>query len=216
MIMKHPSLKPNPIRTLSSGAVLFLLMACASNQYKYVPAEHQKEGKRSAEAVYSEPSNESTGKVRVEAKGITELEQQGNHEKIPALHVRMAISNNKEKQNWYIYPKDQFISFPNQGPSYPILIRAGGKETSQVEIKPTELKTIELYFPLPGRAESESEIPEFDFHWRLKAGQSEVKEVTLFDRITLPIRVASNYPYGYDYPFGWESAGWGGSYFMYP
>lgn len=202
-------------RKISVLAVFIsVLSGCSSPEYRYLPEEHQASqfgpGKR--EAVYPEPANVPDGKVRITSMGIVDVKSKQDSKTFSALHLRMSITNQSTTEQWTLNTLDQFVSFPNDGQSKPIVMDPS--QTTVVDVGPGDLKTLDYYFPLPNEKMSAENLAEFDFHWQLEAGSKPVQETTSFNRIQVQEHYASAYygpyydPWFYPYPYwGWGS-GW--------
>jgi hypothetical protein len=162
-----------------------MMAACASTEYRYLPAEHlAPDGK--GQAVYVEPPGMPSGKMRILSWGIVDIKPQDDQKTFPALHLRISISNQSKDQEWAVNAQDQSVSFPNQGQSRPIVAYSEKTSTSSLVVKPGELRWVDLYFPLPKGAESAKDLSQFDFHWQIYAGNQLIRDTTLFDRAEIP------------------------------
>lgn len=194
-----------------------LLASCATEQYQYVPAERPvNNDRRTNQAIYAEPANSPTGSVRVSSMGVVDIKPPDSPNTVPALHVKVAVSNEHEHGDWVFNAQDQFVALPNQTEVRPLMAKSDTSNSQTIVVQPGQLRSIELFFPLQGLDKSAKTLPEFDFHWQLRAGEQLVKQTTLFDRITIPDAPAVIYPYGpYPYAMGWGPVGWGGVAYPY-
>jgi hypothetical protein len=198
------------------------LSGCSSAEYLYQPEEHQSSqfGTGKNEAVYSEPTNQPKGKVRVASMGLVDIKSKQDSKKFSALRLRISITNQSTSESWTFNTRDQSVSFPNDGQAKPLMMDPS--ESSVVTVGPGELKTLDYYFPLPNEKMSADNLPQFDFHWQLEAGANHVQETTSFNRIEIQERYASayygpTYPYYYDpwfYPGPYWGPGWHGGGFV--
>ncbi len=183
----------------------FLSAGCATEEFRYVPTEHQTPiSQRKDEAVYAAPADAPTATIRIVSLGITDLKDPLDSASAKTLHLRMSVSNKKDAGNWTFSAQDQSVSFPDQPLVQPLTVKSGTQETPQFTIKPEELRSIDLYFPLPKEVASAQDLPEFDFHWQLKSGARTVRETTLFDRVRNPEAPAYPYAYGWGAPWNWD------------
>ena len=122
----------------------------------------------------------------------------------------MVISVLSNSPMWSFEASEQQISFPNEIASQAIIINSDANSLPHMEIRPKELKTIDLYFRLPVSETSEKTLPAFDFHWQLHAGSVLVRESTSFERIATPRHYLREvYPYEpYPYDVGWGPYWW--------
>ena len=199
---------------LGIGCAPAFLWGCASEEFRYIPATHQApDGRRiHGEAIYLEPGGHPDGNVRVVSMGIVDVKNKTTSKSFPALHMRMSVSNNSKKDIWRIEAEDQRVSFPNKGQTSPVFVNSEVITVPRIEVKPGELRSLDLYYPLPSAEQSEKDLPEFDFRWRLAAGDQLIEENTPFDRTPIPERPMIVYPYAPypPYALGWGPVWWGG------
>jgi hypothetical protein len=209
MAVRPPFLLPAAI---ACGCAI--LTGCASEEYRYIPAERtDQSGRHLSEAVYAEPSGAAKGRVRVVSMGVVDVKPSSlaGAKEFPALHLRLAVTNLNDRAEWKVNPRDQFVAFPNQAQVRALPTNAVQGGNAVLNVRPGELRTVDLYFPLPVSQESAKDIPEFDFHWQLQAGNQPVRETTLFDRVAAPPSPVVVYPYDpYPYPLSWGPAWWWG------
>jgi hypothetical protein len=204
---------PSAVTKLLLFFILFgasVLTSCASQQYRYVPANKQPDYVRThGEAFYKVPPEKPMGSVRVRSMGIVKIQPKEDTAEVPCLHIRMSISNQTASQPWTINAQDQHVSFPNEKPTPPVFVNSDSQGLPELQITPKQLRVIDLFFQLPKTQESAKDLPEFDFGWRIMAGPQEIKDTTPFDRIPVPDNPVVLYPYAPPYPLGWGSYWWG-------
>lgn len=182
------------------------LGACASDSYRYIPATHQSTTYK--DAIYSIPSDNPSGTVRVQFVGIEDLQPKGGQQKVKAMHLKLLASNQSKVGNWQINPLGTFISFSNGTTAAPL-------ETTpdNLIVQPGQLSGMDFYFALPPGLDGAKDVPAFDFHWTVMAVDQNVAQTTPFDRIELSTQYAAYDPYwdGPYYPgfsvgtgFGWN------------
>jgi hypothetical protein len=183
-------------------AAAFCAVACATESYHYVPADHRASTAR--EAIYNEPPDAPSGTVRVQFAGIGDYQARKNGPKTKALHLKLIASNNAQAGNWTLNGSDAFVSFPDG-----IRTSLLAATPSSLNVPPGGLLGMDLYFPLPEKTKSNSnsadEIAEFDFHWQAFVADRLISETTAFDRVRVPRYYASAAPYGDGwgyYPYG--------------
>jgi hypothetical protein len=178
------------------------LAGCATEEFKYVPAERQDlSSHHRDEALYNVPAEAPIGSIRILSQGIEDVKPISGGNSVPALHINVAISDKSATENWVFDPAVQAISFPNQAQVHPILAVTQPPGNPAIEVRPQELRTVDLYFPLPQGVNSTQQLPKFDYHWQVQAGSSLVRNTTMFDRVRKP---ETYYAYGYPYdPFYW-------------
>jgi len=196
--------------TVSSTLVVVIgslaLGACATQDYRYVPADHRSTTLR--EAIYSVPADNPSGTVRVQFIGIEDLKAQGDQPETSVVHLRLLASNHSKAGNWQISPLGAFVSYSNGTTASPVETRP-----ENLVVQPGQLSGMDLYFQLPSGVKGPKDIPAFDFHWNVMAGDQRVAQATPFDRIEVSTQYASYNPYwdGPYYPgfsvgtgFGWN------------
>jgi hypothetical protein len=206
-------MKTQPKIAVGGLLLASVFSSCSSAEYRYEPTEHQasQNGLGKDEALYQEPTNQPDGKVKIVSMGVVDIRSKKDSNTFPAIHLRMAVTNDSRDDQWTLNSLDQFVSFPNAGEAKAIPMNSDSG--TLVAVQPGGLKTLDFYFPLPDNERSIGNIPQFDFHWRLQAGASPVQETTSFDRVQVEERYASAYPYGYGYYDPWfypgPYYGWG-------
>ena len=197
--------------TVFLAAVLALgLGACASDPYRYVPADHRSTTFK--EAIYSIPADNPSGTVRVQFVGLEDLKPKGpkgnDEAKVSVIHLKIIASNHSKVGNWQVNPQEAFLAFSNGATARPL-------ETlpENLVVQPGQLSGMDFYFQLPPGLKGSKDIPEFDFHWHVTAVDQNVAQTTPFDRIEIPNQYASYNSYwdGPYYPgytasmgFGWN------------
>jgi hypothetical protein len=181
---------------LKFGFILLVFSGCSTAQYKYVPSEHQaaQHGAQSTEAVYSVPANLPDGQVKITSLGLMNLKSKVDSKEFPVIHLRMSITNNCDSGEWTLNTQDQFVAFPNDGQGKALVMDPSA--SSIVQVGPGQLRTVDYFFPLPDKESSPKNLPEFDFHWKIQAGEQLVQQSTSFDRIQIQQPVAMMDPYG--------------------
>ena len=217
----------NQRRKIKGVFVLLAIVAqagCATARFTYLPAgvagKYANEGQR-GRAYYAVPPEAPEGSVRTMYVGIVKLKADGGGPEIPAIAVRMIISNQNGSMPWSVKTRDQTISIPDvDGPLAPTFVESNSEISDLLKVKPGEIRMLNLYYQLPPSASSADEISDFDFHWQVQTTKQLVKETTSFDRIPLPSYYSyysypyyswsypfwPAYPFGYGFGFGWEGA----------
>lgn len=151
------------------------------------------------------------------SSGIVRLKPDKGGDKIDALHVRMVVSNQSSDAPWTVEPQSQSVSFANVGGrTAPLFVQSDASSSSASVVNRGEIRTFDLYYRLPDSKASAETIPEFDFHWQVKAGDRLVTESTSFDRVAVHYDAAPVYPfygsYPYAYPYGGYPFGFGAGF----
>jgi hypothetical protein len=132
--------------------------------------------------------------------GIVKMKPAKDKDEVPVLLLKMIISNQESDATWTVDPQSQFISYPNyDGKIAPVYAQSDMAMSPTLVINRGEMRTLNLYFRLPENRKSESEIPEFDFRWQVRAGDRPVEVTTSFDRITIEPYAVGPWPYYYPY-----------------
>jgi hypothetical protein len=200
------------------GLLLFisiLLSACASTpHYRYLATgpDGKVADQHTGEVFYPEPPKSPQGNVRLRSTGLVDLRPKGESQRTPALHVRVTLKNSSAAGVlWRLDGREQSALYPNHGEVDPIYVNSDANGTPELIANPGEMRTADLFFPLPEKVTSAKDIPEFDLNWRVHIGDEVVKESTTFQRSEAPPPPQTVYPYG-GYYNPWEP--WGVGYGM--
>jgi hypothetical protein len=197
------------VRYLAVVLVLLAAIGCAEDRYFYVPsALEERVDQQSGAAYYPVPANTPKGNARVQSMGIVDLEARDSGRKTTALHLRLSVSN-QDQVPWSVNVQEQIVNFPNQGGAEPILANSDSNRLPVITVQPHELRTVDLYYPLPPGAKDAGQIPEFDFRWQVHVGHELVARTTGFARWKMPDYYAYPYPYDPYWSFGWGGWWWG-------
>ena len=197
-------------RHLAVAVVLSAVLGCAEDRYFYMPsALENRVDQQSGSALYPLPENPPKGNARVQSMGIVDLKPKNGGDSLASLHIRLTISN-QDQTPWTLSVRDQSVVFPNRGSSAPVLASVESEELAAITILPHELRSVDLYFPMPPGLREADKLPEFDFHWQVHAGGTLVARTTSFTRWQVPDLYAA-YPYPYDpyWAMGWGGWWWG-------
>lgn len=171
-------------------------LGCATKQYQYIADNKGLEQFTSNEgATYSIPSDEvKKGELKVMAYGVTHLTPNRDLSNVPAMHIRMIVTNNSAHHSWVLNPTDQLLEIPPKGASEPAYIDEDGKlsESTRITIHPGKKKVVDLYYPLTGDTTDPTKIPHFSILWRIHANDKVVNNVATFERFSTsqPLKTA--------------------------
>ena len=209
--MSHLSTLTTLTPLIAAALLGACITGCSSARFRYVPAQHQAPGRQKTLAIYPDPAGPQSGVVRVSSLGIVTLRPKSDSKDFPALHVRLSVSN-QTQQSWLLNSEDQRVSFPNHGQTQPVFVNSDTEGLPHLKIGPGELRTLDLYFPLPQAVSEAKDLPEFDFYWSFVAGAKQVAQMTPFERQPIPERPPVVYPYlpGPYLSFGWGRRWWYG------
>jgi hypothetical protein len=181
-------------RTLSVSALFIAAFGCSSAGYNYkpAPAASMKVGEigEKTSAIYEVGKNEGT--INIVSFGPVELNGPGMPG-IRTMKMRVIVKNEVQSADpnkvWVLNTGQQWISFPDHGSSQPAYINTDNQtklgDLPMVKILPGQSKVVDLYYPLPRRFQTASEIPKFSFQWKLHAGSVATGFTTVFDRFLL-------------------------------
>jgi hypothetical protein len=150
------------------------------------------------------PQERPNGSVQVLSEGIHHVATADG--KIPALQVKMIVSNDGDATPWRVDPTKQLADIPGQGATPPIYVSHDA--TAAVEIPQHTKRTIHLYYALPPGVTNTSKVKQFDLIWSIDTPDRTVSSRITFDR-TYPY-TNDYYAYGYGYGYGYGPWwGWG-------
>jgi hypothetical protein len=193
---------PRPISCscLALAAAAFAA-GCGAADYVYVPENASVHIDGLPAAKTDIPPERPMGEVRVATLGVTELEN--GPSRIPALHVRMVVSNDSDPQPWVVDTRRQLLEIAGQGQSRAAFVNVDAQTVPIISVNQRERRTIDLYFPLPATGAA----VRFDLLWEVQTGLRVIADRTTFERVE-----ETDYYgyYGTDVVFvsGW-GPGWG-------
>lgn len=164
-------------------SLLGLVAGCAGETYLFEPAEQATatiEGYSAAR--YTIPPEAPRGDVRIASFGVHDIEQAGG-EDVPAIHVRLVISNDSGAGPWSVDTRRVHMEVRGKGDIGAPLVSTDGQGLPVVDVAPGRQRVIDLFYPLPDGMEGASDVPAFDLLWVVKTDTREVAERTPFERI---------------------------------
>lgn len=184
---------------------LFTLVAtsaCSSapkeNEVVFEPTRNQAQapdGKH--EAVYNLPvPTDAKGTVRLESEGVEDIRAKESEQKVPSLHLKMIVNNEKDAQPWMLDARNQQVSLQGGTTLTPTLVNTKGESLPMIEVEPGETQDIDLYYALPEKFKNATEIPGFTARWEVQTENRTVAEATPFDQISPNLGSRSVYPFG--------------------
>jgi hypothetical protein len=180
-------------------AVLALVAFCACGEprYVYTPETANAALANRPASRTPIPQESPQGAVQVASYGFSRLQD------LPALHVRMIVSNDGDPTPWLIDTREQYVSIPGEGRSRAAYVSSDVQNLPIVQIPQHERRTFDFYFPLPSTVHRASDLPRFDVQWQIATPSRLVASSTAFDRIEQPEESASG-PYWAGYaPYWW-------------
>lgn len=190
-----------------------LLAACSTQQYRYVasaePGDDASQSSGRAELTFPAAG----GKVQVSSMGVVEVEPSRGARRVPAIHLRLTLSNEGGQNPWEVDTRDQKVSFPSGGQVSPAFVNSDAS-LPKLTIPAGEMRFLDLYFALPQGETTAKDLPSFTFRWRIVAGGQPAEQSTIFTRHEVspgPVVVSPYDPY--PYAPGWGPYWWGGAYY---
>jgi hypothetical protein len=153
------------------------------------------------------PQERPTGAIEVTSYGITDLDRDGT--KIPALHVRAALSNDGDDTPWTLDTTQQLVEISGEGQSRAMFVNSDIGTLPNVTIGKHERRVIDFYFPLPDTIRKESQLPRFELLWQVNTPERTVASRTAFERVEKQPEVA------YTETVGWPLWAGYGPYWWY-
>jgi len=190
--------------------VVVAAIGCGGPEYVYTPEASNATVGGMPAARTSIPPERPQGGVDVVSYGTTQLHQ-GNAD-IPALHVRMTITNDGDAVAWAVDTREQLVDLPGEGRSSPIYVASDVPGLPVVSVARGQKRVLDLYFPLPATMKKEKHLAKFEVLWQVKTPERVVASRTAFDRVELEPYVDPFYdPFYSPYYAGYGSY-WGGVY----
>ena len=114
---------------------------------------------------------------------MTELQR--DTVKLPALYVRVMVTNDGDDIPWTLDTTQQLIEIPGEGRCRAIFVGSDLGPAPLVAIARHERRVLDFYFPLPDAIGNASQLPRFDVLWQVKTPARTVASRTSFDRIDI-------------------------------
>jgi hypothetical protein len=187
-------------------SVLFVVVAavggCAEQSYVYTPDTPNAVTAGLPAARIAIPPERPQGQVEVASYGITELHPSGAT--VPALHVRMIVTNDGDDQPWRLDTREQYVAIAGEGRSRAMYVNTNVQTLPVVAIPRHARRVLDFYFPLPDTIQSDARLPRCQLQWQVDTAAREVASSTAFDRVE-PEPV-DTYAYGTAWPY-WAGYG---------
>ena len=176
----------NTLRTCGALSALLLAVGCAGTPaYVYSPEAANTQTSQGFPAERTAiPQEAPQGAVEVASYGVTEINPQGT--RIPALHVRMVVTNDGDAVPWHVDTSKQMAEIPGEGRSRALFVNSDVREQPIVTIGQHERHVMDFYFPLPETVRADSTLPRFDMLWQVDTPARQVASRTVFDREAEP------------------------------
>lgn len=167
----------------SSLQVLALagILGCASESYVYTPDSPNTFSAGVPASRTAIPQERPQGTVQVLSYGTADLRTAEGT--MPALHVRMIVTNEGDATPWRLDTTQQVLEIPGVGRSRAMFVNASVQTLPQVTIPRRERRVLDFFFPLPRHMSKESELPQFEFLWSVTTQARQVASRTSFDRM---------------------------------
>jgi hypothetical protein len=134
------------------------------------------------------PQEKPQGAVEVVSYGVTELRRDSL--KIPALHVRMIVTNDGDDTPWTLDTTQQLVALPGEGQSRAMYVNSDVGTLPNVTIAKRERRVLDFYFPLPDTARDPAHLPRFELLWQVNTPVRTVASRTSFERVEQEPEVA--------------------------
>jgi hypothetical protein len=122
------------------------------------------------------PPEAPRGEVRIASSGLTTL-RANDAPDLPAVHVRMEVSNDADHVAWTVDTREQLLAVQGGGTVQPAFANADIDGLPLVQVAPREKRTIDLYYAVP-----DDDVVEFELAWQVATGDRVVGERTAFYR----------------------------------
>lgn len=177
-----------PIYVLTAVGIL----ACGGPSYVYTPESPNEVAAGLPASRTPIPQERPQGAVEVTSYGITKL-QQGDA-RIPALHVRMVVTNDGDDTPWRLDTRQQLVDIPGEGHTPPMYVNGDVSTMPTVAIPRRERRVLDLYYPLPATVRDDAHLPRFELLWQVQTQARTVASRAAFDR-RQEEKQPSPYPY---------------------
>lgn len=205
-------------RTAKTRVIVFVIaliglspvIGCSTPSYRYVasgPSQPKKEEAKD-EASYPVPAQTPEGTVRVRSMGVVDLRRKGEDKRVPSFHVRATLSKTSGVNLWTFNIQEQTLFIPNQSPILPLYANSNSTTLPSFQLKTGDVRSIDLFFPLPQNINSADDVSEFNFKWVIHPDSQILTETTNFQRLQAHEHYPAAYPYD-PYPIGYGSLWWG-------
>ena len=182
-------MKIAPLAIAATGlASLVAFGGCASQQYVYTPETTNAVAAGSPAERTAIPQERPQGTVEVASFGITDLELRGT--RVPALHVRMIVTNDGDDTPWTLDTNQQLLQIPNDGRAAPIYVNSDVRTLPNVTVARQARHVLDLYYQLPDGITTDAQLPAFSLLWQVTTPSRQVASRTTFDRVDRAPRVA--------------------------
>lgn len=162
-------------------AMAAAIVGCAENRYFYAPESANTMAAGMPATRTPIPQEAPQGAIDVTSYGTTKLPQ--GDARIPALHVRLIVTNDGDDQPWRLDTRQQLVEIPGEGRSAPMFVNSDARDLPMVDIARHERRTIDLYYPLPRTMTDIAHLPRFEVLWQVTTPAREVASRTHFDRV---------------------------------
>jgi hypothetical protein len=176
-VLVEESIMRIPIYVLAIAAIF----ACGEKQYVYTPQTANTTSAGMPAARTPIPQERPQGAVEITSYGVTDF--QPGDTRVPALHVRMVVTNDGDDTPWRLDTRQQLVEIPGEGRSGPMFVNTDVQTPPLVTIARTERRVLDLYYPLPATIDEAEELPRFEMLWQVDTAARTVASRTSFDRV---------------------------------
>lgn len=183
------------------------LFGCGERNYVYTPETTNAVAAGLPAARTAIPQERPQGAVEVVSYGVTDL-QPGNT-RVPALHVRMIVTNDGDDTPWRLDTNQQLVEVPGEGRSAPMYVNSDVQGLPDVTIARHERRVLDFYYPLPDTIRGEARLARFELLWQVETPARTVADRTSFDRVAREEpAVAAGYDASWPYWAGYGPYWW--------
>jgi len=197
---------------MRTSLLVFVAAATAAcgEEYIYTPESANAVASNGVPAEkVSIPQERPEGSVEITSYGVARL-RGDNDTKIPALHVRLSVSNDGDAVPWQLDTRQQVVDITGAGKLHALYASAGTEPMPVLSIPRGQKISVDLYFPLPEALQHAKNLPHFDVLWQVTTPLRVVASRTSFQR-----QEPLDYYYADVWPY-WSGYGWGyGPYWWY-
>jgi hypothetical protein len=164
------------------------------------------------------PASDPVVKIEITAIGVSSIRPAVDWPVIRALHLRVSIDNQSEKDLWCLNTRQQIVTLPGMGDSRPAYVFSTEETLPEIQVGPGDDSVFDLFYPLPEAFQEIKEIPYFQFDWTIEAQEIRLESHDIFERTFLEPEVNLIEPYepyalGYAYGPGEAGTWWGDPFF---
>ena len=175
------------LNRLLLGMLFILGFASCATGIHYAPTEATEHTpKQIPGATYPYPPGSKDSFVRVDSFGFADVEvpEKGKRR---ALWMYLMISN-RDRADWKINLRESRIRWEGGEELEPAVVKADSEMLPWLTIRTSETRIASIFFEVPAGKRSMSELPKFEFYWKVEANTVAVNHWTPFATAKMPRR----------------------------